>query len=109
MLPKTSAYGKSYDWQAKGMYFLIDDEYFLEKYKAFWDKFSGGIKKECDSKPVYNKEFSKTKIKAHGDEVTDFYDKKIPTGDSDHTFLAVIRSQERWKLLWPSLNTLREK
>ena len=32
----------------------------------------------------------KTKIKAHGDEVTDFYDKKIPTGDSDHTFLAVI-------------------
>ena len=77
------------------MYFLIDDEYFLEKYKAFWDKFSGGIKEECDSKPVYNKEFSKTKIKAHGDEVTDFYDKKIPTGDSDHTFLAVIRSQER--------------
>ena len=26
--------------------------------------------------PVYNKEFLKTKIESHGDEVTDFYDKK---------------------------------
>ena len=35
-------------------------------------------KKELDSEPLYNKEFLKTKIKSHGDEVTDFYDKKIP-------------------------------
>ena len=32
----------------------------------------------------------KTKIKSHGDEVTDFYDKKIPKVDSNHTCLAVI-------------------
>ena len=32
----------------------------------------------------------KTKIKFHGNEVTDFYDKKIPKLDSDHTCLAVI-------------------
>ena len=32
----------------------------------------------------------KTKIKSHGDEVTDFYDKKIPMVDSNHTCLAVI-------------------
>ena len=32
----------------------------------------------------------KTKIKSHGDEVTDFYDKKIPKLDSSHTCLAVI-------------------
>ena len=31
-------------------------------------------KKEFDSEPVCNKEFLKTKIKSHGDEVTDFYD-----------------------------------
>ena len=29
------------------------------------------------SKPVCNKEFLKTKIKSHGEEVTDFYDQKI--------------------------------
>ena len=36
-----------------------------------------GIKSEFDSEPVYNKEFLKTKIKSHGNEVTDFYDKKF--------------------------------
>ena len=32
----------------------------------------------------------KTKIKFHGDEVTDLYDKKVPKVDSNHTCLAVI-------------------
>ena len=31
-----------------------------------------------------------TKIKSHGDEITDFYDKKIPKVDSNHTCLAVL-------------------
>ena len=39
----------------------------------------------------------KTKIKSHGDEVTDFYDKKIPKGDSNHTCLAVISSDSAFK------------
>ena len=39
---------------------------------------------------VYKKEFLKTKTKSHGDKVTDFYDKKIPKVDSNHTCLAVI-------------------
>ena len=45
----------------------------LEKYNTIWDKVSADIKKEFDSRPVYNKEFLKTKIKSHGDEVKDFY------------------------------------
>ena len=32
----------------------------------------------------------KTKIKSHGDEVWDFYDKESPKVDSNHTCLAVI-------------------
>ena len=48
-------------------------------------------KKEFDSEPVYNKEFLKTKKKSHGDEDIDFYDKRIPNLDSNHTCLAVIR------------------
>ena len=50
---------------------------------------SANIKKGFDSKPVYNKKNLKTKIKPHGDEVTDFYDKKIPKLDFNHTCLAV--------------------
>ena len=32
----------------------------------------------------------KTKIKSHGEKVTDFYDKKIPKLDANHTCLTVI-------------------
>ena len=32
----------------------------------------------------------KTKIKSHGDEVTNFYDKKIPKVGSNYTCVAVI-------------------
>ena len=55
MLPKRSAYVKSYNGQTKWMYFFM--EYLLKKYKTIWDKFSADIKKEFDSKPAYNKFF----------------------------------------------------
>ena len=66
MLPKTV---KSYDGQTKYMDFLIKDDDVLEKYNTIWDKVS------TDSEPVYNKEYLKTKIKSHGNEVTGSYDK----------------------------------
>ena len=89
-LSKTSAYVKSYDGQTKWMYFLIEYDDLLEKYNTICIKVSAEIKKEFDSEPVYNKEFLKTKIKPHGDQVTGFYDKGIQNMDSNHTCLAVI-------------------
>ena len=77
MLPKTSAYVKSYDGQTKSMYFFIEDDDLLEKYNSIQDKVSSDIKKEFDSETVYDKNYLKIKIKSHGDEVTDFYDKKF--------------------------------
>ena len=73
MLPKATAYAKSYDGQTKWMYFLIEDNDLLEKYNTIWDKVSADIKKEFDSEPVYNKNYLKTKIKSHGDEVTHIF------------------------------------
>ena len=74
MLPKTSTYVRSYDGQSKWMYFLIEDGDLLKKYNTTWDKVSADIEKEFDSEPVYNQEYLKTRIKSHGDGVTDFYD-----------------------------------
>ena len=74
----------------KPLHFLIEDDDLLEKYNTIWDKVSADAKKEFDSEPVYNKNYLKTKIKSHGDEVTDFYAKKIPKLDSNHTCLTVI-------------------
>ena len=80
MLPKTSAYVKSYDGQTKWMYFLFKDDDLLEKYNTIWNKVSADIKNQFGSEPVYNKNFLKTKIKPYGNEVTDFYDKKKSKG-----------------------------
>ena len=72
------------------MYFLIENGDLLEKYNTIWDKVSADIKNTFDSEPVYNKNFLKIKIKSHGNEVTDFYDKEIPKVDSNHSCLVVI-------------------
>ena len=61
MLPKTSAYVKSYDGQTKWMTFLIKDDEWLEKHDTISDKVNADIKKEFDSEPVYNKIFLKPK------------------------------------------------
>ena len=61
-----------------GCFFSIEYDLLLEKYNTIWDKgVSTGIKQELYSEPVYNKEFLKTKVKSHDDEVTDFYDKNF--------------------------------
>ena len=49
VLPKTSICKKG---QTKWMFFLID---LLEKYNTIWNKVISDIRKEFDSKPVYNK------------------------------------------------------
>ena len=69
------------------MYFLIKDDDLLQKYNTIWSKVTTDIKKEFDSDSVYNREYSKTKIKSHGDEVWDIYDWKIPKSESNHTCL----------------------
>ena len=89
MLPKTSAYVKRYDGQAKWMYFLIGDDYLLNKYNTIQDKVLPDIKKEFGGEPIYDKEFLKSKVKSHANEITDFHNKKMSEVDSNHTCLAV--------------------
>ena len=66
MLPKSSSYVKGYDGQTKWMYFLIEDGDLLEKYNTVCDKVGADIKKEFDSKSVYNKYFFENQNKISG-------------------------------------------
>ena len=45
MLPKISAYVKSYNGQTKWMYFLIEDYDLSEKFNTIWDKICVDVKK----------------------------------------------------------------
>ena len=56
---------------------MIEDDDLLEKYNTIWDKFSANIKKEFDSKYAYKDIFLKTKIKSHGEEIKDLYNKEF--------------------------------
>ena len=81
---------KSYDGQTKWIYFLIEDESLLEKYKTIWDKVSSDIKKELDRKPVYRKSFLKNKIESCSDETKAFHDIKMSKAGSNCICLAVV-------------------
>ena len=59
------------------MHFFIEDDDLVEKYNTIWDKVSADIKRKFDGKSVYNKNYLKSKIKSHDNEVTEFYDKKF--------------------------------
>ena len=84
MLPKTSAFVKVYDGQTKWMYLLIEDIILSGIKSALISK------KNLISSLYIITLFWKLKKKSHGDEVKDFYDKKIPKLDSSHTCLALI-------------------
>ena len=77
MLPKSTAYVKSYGVQTKWVYFSIEDDNLLENSNNIWDEVSTDIKKDIDSEPVYSKTFLKTQIESYGDEATDFQDKEM--------------------------------
>ena len=49
MLPKTSAFVKSYDGRTKWVYFLIEDDDLLEKCNTILDKVSTDMKEEVDA------------------------------------------------------------
>ena len=56
------AYAKSLN-EAKRMPFLIKDDKLQMKENKICDKLSNNMKKEFDSKPLYNKKFLQNKIK----------------------------------------------
>ena len=71
--------------------FFIKDEKLFEKYNKIWEKVSNIIRKEFDSKPVYNEKYLKTKIKSYNGKInTNFHNNKIPKEGSQCICLSVM-------------------
>lgn len=62
----------------------------MDVFNDIWNKAINIIKKEFDSKSIYNVTFLKTKVKSEDDEATNFHDKEIPKVGSGYTCLVVI-------------------
>ena len=89
MLPKTSAYRKSYDEEAKWMYFLLKMMNY-QKYNGIQNGITNYSKKELDYELICNKKFLKSKIRSYGDEAPDFQDKEVPNVGSNYTCLVIL-------------------
>ena len=64
-----SAYSRDFH-KTKCMSFMIQDENLIRKYNEIWKKVSNIIKKEFNSKPVYNKKYLRTKIKPYNGKIS---------------------------------------
>ena len=85
-----NAYRRDFD-ETKYMSSLIKYDELLEKYNEIWEKIKNSIKKEFDSKLVYNEKYLKAKIKSYNVKInTNFYNNKIPREGSQFICLSVI-------------------
>ena len=92
-----SAYRRDFD-KTKFMSFLMKDEKLLEKYNEIWRKVSNIIKKQFDSKPVYNDKYIKTKIKSYNGKInTNFHNNNIPKEGSQCICLSLILIESVYK------------
>ena len=65
-------------YKTKDMSFLLKDEKLLERYNEIQKKVSNIIKKEFDSKPIYNEKYLKTEINSYNGKInTNFHNNKI--------------------------------
>ena len=85
-----NAYRRDFD-ETKYIYFLTKDDKLLEKYNEIWEKVKNSIKKEFDSKPVYNEKYLKANTKSYSGKInTNFHNNKIPREGSQFICLSVI-------------------
>ena len=76
-LLKMSAYRRDFD-ETKYLSSLIKDDELLENYNEIWEEVKNSIKKEFDSKPVYNEKYLKAKINFFNGKInTNFHNNKV--------------------------------
>ena len=63
-LPKMTGYLNIFKDATRKMSFLSDNNEFLERYTAIWEKISHLVNKKFDSNPVYNNKYINSKIRS---------------------------------------------
>lgn len=82
MLSQTSGYQKYFDRCSKNMSFMIKNNNLLVKLNRFCSKIRRIMRKEFDSKLVYDDKYTKTKVKSFNGVIhTNFHDSEAPNED----------------------------
>ena len=68
-LPKMTGYLNIFKDGARKMSFFTDNNEFLERYMAIWEKISDLVNKKFDSDPIYNNKHINTKIRSYNNGI----------------------------------------
>ena len=68
-LPKMTGYLNIFKDGARKMSFFTDNNEFLERYTAIWEKISDLVNKKFDSDPIYNNKYINTKIRSYNNDI----------------------------------------
>ena len=69
LLPKMTDYLNISKDGARKMSFFTDNNEFLERYTAIWEKISDLVNKKFDSDPIYNSKYINTKIRSYNNDI----------------------------------------
>ena len=71
----------------------------------FKKKVKNNLKKEFGSKPVYNENYLKAKVKSYNEKIkTNFHDNKIPKEGSQFICLCLFARDFDWSCFWTGKN-----
>ena len=68
-LPKMTGYLNIFKDGARKMSFFTNNNEFLERYTAMWEKISDLVNKKFDSDPIYNNKYINTKIRSYNNYI----------------------------------------
>ena len=68
-LPKMTGYLSIFKDGTSKMSFFTDNNEFLERYTAIWEKISDLVNKKFDSDPIYNNKYINTKIRSYNNDI----------------------------------------
>ena len=68
-LPKMIGYLNIFKDGARKMSFFTDNNEFLERYTAMWEKISDLVNKKFDSDPIYNNKYINTKTRSYNNDI----------------------------------------
>ena len=68
-LPKMTGYLNIFGNGNKKMSFLTNNNEFLERYTAIWEKISDLVNNKFDSDPIYNNKYINTKIRSYNNDI----------------------------------------
>ena len=95
-LPKMTGYLNIFKDGTRKISFFTNNDEFLERYTATWEKISNLVNKKFDSDPIYNNKYINTKIRSYNNDIItnfrniDNKNNKLPERNKPYKCISLI-------------------